>query len=226
MAKYNFVVSGAHIRGIQNVLPDALSRNNSHYFLPHYHTSLPNRGAPRASGTPSNLPARLGLASLDHAVELYFQSALAPTSQWTYASAQQRYVHFCTSFGLTPLPVSEHQLYQFAPHLANETLTHSTIKGYLSAIRHLQIASGLPDPAISNVPKLEGVIKGIARAHLPKRTRLPNIIKAMGAVWEAQGPSQGHVMLWAAVTLCFFGFLHSGEVTVPSDTAFDPATQP
>ena len=31
-------------------------------------------------------------------------------------------------------------------------------------------------------------------------------------------------MLWAAATLCFFGFLRSGEVTVPADNAFDPST--
>ncbi len=30
-------------------------------------------------------------------------------------------------------------------------------------------------------------------------------------------------MLWAAATLCFFGFMRSGELTVPSDSAFDPA---
>ena len=30
-------------------------------------------------------------------------------------------------------------------------------------------------------------------------------------------------MLWAAATLCFFGFLRSGEITVPSDAAFDPS---
>ena len=36
--------------------------------------------------------------------------------------------------------------------------------------------------------------------------------------------TQDHVMLWAAVTLCFFGFLRSGEVTVPSDSSCDPAT--
>ena len=29
-------------------------------------------------------------------------------------------------------------------------------------------------------------------------------------------------MLWAAATLCFFGFLRSGEVVVPSDRGFDP----
>ena len=50
------------------------------------------------------------------------------------------------------------------------------------------------------------------------------MIKAIGGVWEAHGLSQDNVMLWAAVTLCFFGFLRSGEVTVLSDSAFDPAT--
>ena len=47
---------------------------------------------------------------------------------------------------------------------------------------------------------------------------------ATGVVWEAQGLSQDQVMLWAAVNLCFFGFLRSGEVTVPSELAFDPST--
>ena len=28
-------------------------------------------------------------------------------------------------------------------------------------------------------------------------------------------------MLWAAASLCFFGFLRSGEITVPSDSAYD-----
>ena len=36
VAKYNFVVSAAHIKGIHNDLADALSRNNRSYFLSHY----------------------------------------------------------------------------------------------------------------------------------------------------------------------------------------------
>ena len=30
------------------------------------------------------------------------------------------------------------------------------------------------------------------------------------------------LMLWAAAVLCFFGFFRSGEITVPSQNAFDP----
>ncbi len=164
-------------------------------------------------------------------MDFYFRSALAPSSQRTYASAQHGYLKFCTTFHFTPLPVSEHQLCQFAAHSAGRSLTHSTTKGYLAAILHMQIAAGLPDPGMSNMPKLEGVIKGIkttrARTMTTSRTRLPitpPILRSLGAVWEAQGLSHDTIMLWAAVTLCFFGFMRSGELTVPSDQAFDPST--
>ena len=46
MAKYNFVVSGAHIKGIHNSLADALSRNNREYFLSHY---------PQAQASPTEI---------------------------------------------------------------------------------------------------------------------------------------------------------------------------
>ena len=42
MAKYNFVVSAAHIKGSHNVLADALSRNNRAYFLSHYPQAQPS----------------------------------------------------------------------------------------------------------------------------------------------------------------------------------------
>lgn len=81
------------------------------------------------------------------------------------------------------------------------------------------------------MPKLEGVIKGIkttqARSQSSKPNRFPitpNILLLIAGVWEAEGLSRDHIMLWAATTLCFFGFLRSGEVTIQADNAFDPAT--
>ena len=80
---------------------------------------------------------------------------------------------------------------------------------------------------MASMPKLEGVIKGIkgtqARSGSSRKKRLPitpSILNSMRLQWEKQGLSQDHVMLWAAVTLSFF---RSGEVTVPSDSAFDPS---
>ena len=163
-------------------------------------------------------------------MEHFFQAALAPSSQRTYKSAQYHYLNFCRSVHCPPLPLTEHLLCQFASQLANESLSHSTIKGYISAVRHLQIAAGLPDPAIPNMPKLGGVLKGIkslqAKSLPTKRNRFPitpSILLRICGVWELQGISHDQIMLWAAVTLSFFGVLRSGEVTVPSDHSFDPA---
>ena len=134
-------------------------------------------------------------------------------------------------FSLTPLPLIEHQLCQFVSYLANDGLSHVSIKGYLAALRHLQISNGLPDPAISAMPKLEGVVKGIkvtqARVTPNMHKRLPitpDILLKVCQAWESEGPSHDQVMLWAATTLFFFGFMRSGEITVPADNAFDPGT--
>lgn len=43
----------------------------------------------------------------------------------------------------------------------------------------------------------------------------------MGMVTKWESSEWDNIMLWAACLLCFFGFLRSGEITVPSDSAFD-----
>ena len=78
---------------------------------------------------------------------------------------------------------------------------------------------------------LQGVLQGIKRAqardqgHSP-RLRLPvtaGVLRSLKAAWEQQGPSFDRTMLWAVACTCFFGFLRSGEATVPSQSAFDPS---
>ncbi len=49
---------------------------------------------------------------------------------------------------------------RYVAFLKEEGLSASSIRGYLSAIRHLHIEEGWGDPSLSSMPKLELVIRG------------------------------------------------------------------
>ena len=112
----------------------------------------------------------------------------------------------------------------------DEGLQHSSIKGYLSAIRRMQIVKGMGDPFTASWPLLEYTLRGI-KLRLAKRPdsrakqRLPvtpDILRKLKNSWETDCYSSDSIMLWAASCTCFFGFLRSGEVTVPSISEYDP----
>ena len=91
---------------------------------------------------------------------------LAPSTRKVYASAQRRFLDFCAQDNsLSPsgsaLPASEDMLIRFCCHLA-DTLHHSSIKVYLSAIRSLHIEEGLPSPQVGCL-RLQRVLWGIKR---------------------------------------------------------------
>ena len=164
-------------------------------------------------------------------MDFYFQHAIANSTQRTYASAQSRFLSFCRDFSLQPLPVNEALLCRFVSFLALQNLSHSSIKGYLSAIRRLQIAQGLPDPLISQMAKLEGVVRGIksqqARSTPSAPKRLPITMSILCQLKEhilTSASDHNAVMLWAAACTCFYGFFRAGELTVPSESAFDSSS--
>ena len=91
----------------------------------------------------------------------------------------------------------------------------------------MHIENNWEDPGISRMAKLELVLKGVkmvqAAKHKPE-VRQPitiELLQKMKRVWYEQAPGWDERMFWAAVSLCFCGFLRSGEITVPSDSAFD-----
>ena len=167
-------------------------------------------------------------------------NGLAPTTRRTYASAQRKYIDFCSQLGRqSPCPADEKTLSLFITFLA-QTLQHRSIKVYLSAVRSLHIEQGFADP-LANCVRLQQVFRGIKRSQgSPTPQRLPITDSLMQVIFKALDLKLfNHAMFWAACTLAYFGFLRSAEFTVPnlsnfstsihlqvSDLAFDNLTKP
>lgn len=171
----------------------------------------------------------MDLTTLDDMVLQYLNSSLAPSTMKTYGATQKPYLTYCSSVSVFPVPLREQVLCQFVSSLAKDGLKHTSIKTYLSGIRNLQIRAGLGDPFKRTQPLLELVLWGIKmeqtnKSPQPTRSRLPItpvILAGIRGVWEQDCTNKDHIMLWAACFTCFFVFLCSGEITVPSAKEYD-----
>ena len=90
----------------------------------------------------------------------------------TYQVAERRYLTFCNSFSLRPLPTSEEILCYFVACLGQQGLAHTSIRTYLSGVRQLQIAHGFKDPGIDQMPRLKQILRGVKAVHTSIRTYL------------------------------------------------------
>jgi hypothetical protein len=73
---------------------------------------------------------------------------------------------------------------------------------------------------------LKGAKRQFAKENPLKNPRLPmtpDILSQMRKVWNKEPSRFDNNMPWAACCLCYFGFLKAGEITVPSELAYDKA---
>ena len=159
-------------------------------------------------------------------MDFFFEQGVAQSTKKTYESAWRRFQSFCTKHNIaTPLPVTQSVLCSYAAYLVNEGLSHQSIKTYMSAILFFQIKDDWPEPP--PMPKLKVVNNGIKKVQAvrpPARIRLPitpPILRRIRVLWSSQECDRDIIMLWAACTVCFFGFFRAGEVTVPAEVAYD-----
>lgn len=178
---------------------------------------------------------------MEELIRLYFAQGIARSTMTTYSSAQRRYLSFCEQYQISPLPLSESSVCLFAAFLVQKGLRAQSISTYLSALRHLQISAGLHPPQRSEWPRLQYMLKGIARVQsTTSQRRLPVTPAIMRKLQEVCMSGQlsnfESRLLWAACCLGYFGFLRSGEFTLPhpssppailaSDLAVDSHSSP
>ena len=160
----------------------------------------PDRAIPSTSGASETAICKgpLDFRHLERVARDLAQNSLAPLTKRTYASGQKRYlVFFCQRSSLSPFPLAEDQLCSFVAHLAEEGLQHTSIKGYLSAIQHLQILGGMGDPFAASWPLLEYTLRGLklwqAKSKVTRaKTRLsitPNILRLILHIYSTSQPA-------------------------------------
>ena len=122
------------------------------------------------------------------------------------------------------LPASEGTLIYFASFLAR-SVKHATIRNYLAAVRNMHIANGYHDPLRGKLV-LQKVLRGILRCQGDTRALRqpvsPQLLLAIKPLLRSWLCEHDFLMIWAAFTLAYFGFLRCSEFTCPSVGHFSP----
>ena len=157
--------------------------------------------------------------------DAYLQMSIATSTQRNYAAAVRSFKDFCHHHSIQAFPPAEDTLMAYATHLASHS-SHSNIKVHLSAIKFSTIIQSMAFPTSQ---KLYLLVRGIRRSQgrlhsLPPRSPVTPLLlqKIYCNLFNSSRPHEDKLMLWAALTTAFFGFLRVSEYTSTHRTKFDP----
>ncbi len=174
-----------------------------------------------SAGRYQSLPnSRNSNDSLNEDIQHYINLSLASTTQQTYSSGEKRFITFIRLYKRKHieqcLPADQLLLTEFVAFLA-KSIKYSSIKTYLAAVRHYHIRHGF-QLNLHKMLRLQLALRGIKRSHGDNiRVRLPitihhlQLFRMLLGITNTQ--SFDSLMIWAAMTLAFFGFLRLGELT-------------
>ena len=147
---------------------------------------------------------------------------LAPSTKKTYGSGMRQFFTFCSQMYVNPqLPNSEDILINFSIAMAR-SVQYITIKNYLSAVKNYHSSHGY-DHHLSNFLRLRLILRGFKRSQgHQSKVRRPITLQLLNLFYHQRRRTDNRdsLMLWAAMTLAFFGFLRIGELT--RNSTFDP----
>ena len=138
----------------------------------------------------------------------------------TYSSGQKRYFNFCNAYDLRPLPGDEDTLLLFVAYLHQDNLKAETIRVYLSAVRSLHIEEGYGNP-LEKTHRLSRALRALHITAEKPNQKLPITLDIMELLSTKVQRTYDGCVIWAAMTLAFFGCLRASECCVTS-SQFDP----
>ncbi len=154
--------------------------------------------------------------------------SIATSSRRTYQQGQQAFEAFCKNISAQPYPLNEGTLRLFVTFLAH-TLSFATVQTYLASLRHRHIELGF-STNFNRMDSLHLLLPGIKRVKgsRVRQQRIPvtplMLRQLKEALRQGQYPEVDKLMLWAAFTTAFFGFLRSSEFCSASKHSFNPQT--
>jgi hypothetical protein len=92
---------------------------------------------------------------------------------------------------------------------------------YLFAIRHFHIVNNYSNPLLDNA-RLQLVLKAVQRKCVKSPDKLPITYDLLKRMYVVLTDNHDHKLMWAAMTLGFFGLLRAAEFTVPTQSQFNP----